>query len=98
MSDVRARYPCLDSFLASEFIQDSQDTRSLAEVVMDFRQTNEPSDTLRVAEDIRRFLHDQHDAIDRAFDALHPQVDPTGYGYSTAAWLFEIAGLLERED
>ena len=98
MSDVRARYPALDSFLASEFIQDSQDARSLAEVVADFRQTNGLSDTLRVAEDIQRFLHDQHNAIDQAFDALHPQVNPAGYGYSTAAWLFELAALLERED
>ena len=97
MSDIRARYPDLDDFLASEFIQDPDDHRSLAEVTDDFRRTREAENVLAVAMDIRRFLRDQHNDVETAFGGFNPMIYPSGCGYTTSAWLAEIAGLMERD-
>ena len=96
MRDIRARYPDLDDFIGSEFIQDPDDHRSLREVTNDFIRTREPRSVLSVATDIRRFLRDQHNDIDAAFDGFNPEIYPPGMGYTVAEFLTEIAHLLEQ--
>lgn len=96
MHDVRVRYPNLDDFLSTEFIQDPNDMRSLAEVVEDFHGTRPSVDVQGVAADIHRFLQDQHNALEAAFNGFEPQVNPNAYGCSIEVWLARIAILLER--
>ncbi len=91
-----SRYPDLDDFLSSEWIQDSTDRRSIEERVQDFADTREPVEPGRVAADARRFLHDRHNDVDEAFKTIfRPQVRPLGYGLTTAEFLERIASLMD---
>jgi hypothetical protein len=91
----RERFRFLAHFLSSEFVQDSEDRRSIEEVVADFRSTNNPDVISGTRRDIGEFLHRHGNDLESAFDSLFlPQVDPRGYGMTTADWLLKIEKLL----
>lgn len=91
------QFRCLAHFLSSEFIQDSEDRRSLEDVVSDFRSTNAPDIVSGTGRDIREFLRRHGNDLDGAFERLfRPQVDPRGFGLTTAEWLLKIERLLQQ--
>ena len=94
---ITERYPDLDHYLSSVFIQDYDDHRTLEELSHDFASHSWTETVTGVIDDIERFLREQHNGIEAAFDEFGPQVEPTAWNITIAEWLALIAKLLAAE-
>lgn len=94
-NEIRSRYDHLDHFIGTEFLQDFDSSLTVERAVDRFFNVYERHDSISVLHDIRRFLHEQHNDIEAAFEGFRPQVHPPGLGMTVAEWLAEIARLFE---
>lgn len=94
MSGVGTRYPGLQHFLSTEFIQDSEDERGLGEIAAGFVRVYGAARAAAVAGEIRAFLGAHPHGLERAFAGFGAQVEPRADGLTVRGWLEALAGFL----
>ena len=92
------QYPYLGHLLGAWFHQDFDLEGDVPEVLAAFVASEHPEVAWAVLADIRRFLNYRSNDLDSAFQCIFtPDIDPAGWGKTTAEWLRWVDGLLTAD-